>query len=880
VTNFNCANMRKFLLFLSLFISKVAFSQVSDNFSDGDFTQNPAWQPDISTNFVVANGQLQSNSTTASSNFNISTANTKALNCTWEFDCNLKFATSGTNYVDIYLISNVADLKSTNINGYFVRMGDTQDDVCSYKRSGITSSSVKLIDGRDGAVFSSSNNNFKFKISRESNGAFTLERDSTGTGNSFYTEGTVTDNTFITTTAFGFFIQQSTASFFQKHFFDNIVIADYVPDVTPPVFNSVSTTDGKAIKLTFNEAVNPTDAAIASHYNIAPGNITPTSVTASGAIVTLNLTTALAVGNYTVKVNSIKDIKGNTAASQSKGFTYKIPYTAVYNDIVINELLPDPSPEVGLPGAEFVELWNKSTEDIALAGFKYSDPSTTYTFSGDSIKAGQYIILCPIAEMDNFTKYGKVIGLSAWPTLNNASDNIKLLNQNGATIADLSYIDTWYKNSTKKNGGWTLELIDPLSTCKPSQNYSASINPDGGTPGKANSIYLSNKTTDPLLLVNAVFLSGDTISLTFNRGLDSLQATLPSHYSINNGAGAPNKVNPIAPSFSTVNLAYPQALTRNQNYTITVSGLTDCGSGVITSQTFNFPYPAVIAKNDVLINEVLFNPRPNGVDYVEVYNNSDKILDFKDLKIGTVNDTDSVTSVKVVSATSLPILPKTYWVISSNPDTVKTQYNTSNPNNFIKVSTMPSYSDDNGKVVILTIVGKDTTRIDQLNYDKKMHFSLLKDLNGVSLERSSFTQSTNAPGNFLSAAASLGYGTPADKNSQVSEDATITTEEISLVTPTFSPDNDGFEDILRIKYHFAQTNKVANVSIYSDQGRLIKKLVRNETLATEGQLIWDGLDDTNQKVKMGIYIIYVELFDLGGSVKKYKKTAVLAGKLD
>lgn len=160
-----------------------------------------------------------------------------------------------------------------------------------------------------------------------------------------------------------------------------------------------------------------------------------------------------------------------------------------------------------------------------------------------------------------------------------------------------------------------------------------------------------------------------------------------------------------------------------------------------------------------------------------------------------------------------------------------------------------------------------------------MHFALLKDLNGVSLERSSFNQPTNAVGNFRSAAASVGYATPGYKNSQSLENVS-SNEEITFASPTFSPDNDGYEDVLQILYNFPQPNYAANVTIYDDQGALIKKLIQNQTLATSGQWIWDGLDQTNQKAKTGIYIIYAELFDLNGNVKKYKKTAVLAGKFN
>lgn len=309
-----------------------------------------------------------------------------------------------------------------------------------------------------------------------------------------------------------------------------------------------------------------------------------------------------------------------------------------------------------------------------------------------------------------------------------------------------------------------------------------------------------------------------------------------------------------------------------------MSGLTDCGGNTLTTQTLSFVYPGLINVGDVIINEVLFNPKTGGVDFVEIYNKSDKILDFKDLKIATIFSTkDSVISSKNVSETTLLFQPKTYWVITSNPDTVKSQYTTSNPNNFIKISSMPSYPDDNGKVVILN---DKNIRLDQLNYDKKMHFALLKDVEGVSLERSSFTQPTNATGNFRSATSASGFATPADKNSQYLEDIVSEDSEISIPSPTFSPDNDGFEDILRIQYKFPVPSIVANVTIYNDQGRMVKKLIRNETLNAEGQWIWDGLDETGMKVKTGIYIFYFEILDLDGTVKKTKKTGVVASKFN
>src|SRR5690606_3204425 len=96
-------------------------------------------------------------------------------------------------------------------------------------------------------------------------------------------------------------------------------------------------------------------------------------------------------------------------------------------------------------------------------------------------------------------------------------------------------------------------------------------------------------------------------------------------------------------------------------------------------------------------------------------------------------------------------------------DNIKTEYFTSNPDNFIKLASLPGYSNDKGTVLI---VDEDSLRIDQLDYTEKMHFSLLKSVDGVSLERSFFNDDTNKPGNFRSAASTAGYATPGFKNSQ------------------------------------------------------------------------------------------------------------------
>ncbi len=649
-----------------------------------------------------------------------------------------------------------------------------------------------------------------------------------------------------------------------------------VSDITPPTLADFVLVGDNKIELTFNEAVGNLEASNLNNYKITPGNILPKTATVTGAVVTLDYNLAFETNNYTLSISNIKDTKGNTiTAPITKAFAYKKPYITKANDIVINEIFADPNPVVDLPEKEFIELWNTTTEEIALKGFKYGTATSTYTFDKEIIKPNEYLILCARADTNSFKPFGRTIGIT-FPALTNGGSQLRLVNPTGTTISSTNYSDTWYKDAVKKGGGYTLELIDPNSTCKPSQNYSASNSPTGGTPGKVNSIYLSNKITTPLLVNSAVFKDALTITLSFNRGLDSLQASLVTQYFVNNGVGNPTSINVIAPDFSVVDLVFGQSLAKNKSYTVNVKNVSDCGGNTITSQNVSFFLPGEVAKNDVLINEILYDPKGENEDFVELYNNSDKVLDFKDLYIASISSTkNEISSLKQISETSILFQPKTYWVISPDPDNIKSLYTVQNPTNFVKLTGMAAFVNTAGKVVVLN---KAKETIDSLSYNDKMHFQLIKDTEGVSLERSSFTQATNAIGNFKSAAASVGYATPTYKNSQFLENIE-TSEEVTLASETFSPDNDGFEDVLRILYKFDKPNYVANVTIYNSQGVIVKKLVKNQTLATTGELQWDGLDETGTlKLKTGIYIVYVELFNLDGDRKKFRKTAVLASK--
>ena len=281
----------------------------------------------------------------------------------------------------------------------------------------------------------------------------------------------------------------------------------------------------------------------------------------------------------------------------------------------------------------------------------------------------------------------------------------------------------------------------------------------------------------------------------------------------------------------------------------------------------------IISKGDILISEVLFNPRTGGVDFVEIYNHSNHEIDLKELQLANANAANEPANIKSVSTTKVMIAPGSYWVITTNQANIKQNYQAKFLLQFVQISSLPAFNNDKGSVILLS----NNQVLDRLDYNAKIHHPLIQDEDGVSLERVSFSLSTNDPDNFKSAAASAGFATPTYKNSQ---ERSGDESYARLLSKTFSPDGDNFEDMMTLEYQVAQPASLATANIYSDKGKLVKKLMKNQTIGTNGNLTWDGVDEQGQKAAIGIYIVLFDVFDLNGNTKRFKNTCVLAGRLN
>ncbi len=545
-------------------------------------------------------------------------------------------------------------------------------------------------------------------------------------------------------------------------------------------------------------------------------------------------------------------------------------------DVVIDELMADPTPQIGLPNNEWLELKNTTTAPINLQNWRIGDatgqsgPMPNFILQPDS-----FVIVCTGSAVAAMSAFGNTISVTSFPSLDNEGDQLFLRAANGRTIHAVSYTSGWYQNEVKKDGGWTLEMIDTKSPCAGSSNWKASISITGGTPGKKNSIDAINTDTNVPQLKRAYTTDNVTIILVYDEPVDSLTGATLANYSIDGGLSLLSAT-AIAPLFNQVQLKTSTSLLANIVYTITASNIKDCkGNTISTANKARVGLPVDAAAGEWIINEILFNPRSNAFDFVEFYNNSTKIFDASKLYIANRNSSGLVSSIKALSSTSYYIFPGDYIVETEDADNLAMQYLVKNPDNVLIISSPPSFSDDEGTVVALNFQG---TVVDEVKYKDDWHFKLIDDDEGVSLERIDPAGQSQNETNWHSAASTAGYGTPTYKNSQYKLLNAITAT-IAATPKVFSPDNDGRNDIATIQYEVAEPGFVANIIIFDAAGRAVRNLVRNGTLGLNGYWNWDGLDDKGNKLPVGTYIIFTEIFNLQGKKSSFKNTIVLARKL-
>lgn len=861
--------MTKFCLsIVAFFILFNVQAQFFDNFSDGDFTHNPSWQS-ASGDFIINNQlQLQSANTTANTTFQITTASTLAGKAQWDFWVRLDFNPSSANYVDVWLTSAMQELNHSGNEGYFVRLGSTDDNISLYKKSG-TGSPVRIIEGEKG-ILNASSSKMKIRVIRNEQNRWILLRNMTGEGDVWKSEGEITDHELSGSAHFGISVKQSTASFFQKHFFDDFDVKSLENVPTKLKVSSVKATGVHSVQITFDNPLNTASAQDILHYHVSnAGNPVSASLDAlDGRVVHLSFTEELKpeVKN-TIIINAVTDVYGNTVTDEMIDFYY---YKANRYDVVINEIFADPSPQIGLPLQKFIELKNTASFPINLINWQLKDGNNTAILSSVELLPDSFLIITTTTGLDSYRPYGNAIAVSGFPSLNLSGSRLALYDNAGVLIHAMQYDLTTYRNEVKKDGGFSLELINAKYGCGGVENWIASNDPTGGTPGRKNSVASADIPSSTINIVNAYLKASDTLIIRFDKTIDSASAVKKENYTLSDGLSI-SKIECALPFFDEVKITLANSTQSGKTYLVSINNITDCAGTSMGNKSARFGIASLPSAGDIVINEILSEPKTSGAEYIELYNKSSKIFDISNLYLANRNSSGTPSSLTKISPTPSSFFPGDYLLLTKDPQSTISDYPFADAKAIKKMNTMPSIPNDKSFVLILDQHGNI---LDEVNYDKSWHFPLIKDKKGVSLERIHFNGLSDKT-NFHSASKDVGFGTPGIKNSQNREESNASVE--FRVTPEiFSPDNDGTDDFLTISYAFSSPGFITNIKIFDAAGRLVRYLEKNSLSGLKGYYRWDGLDDKSQQLPQGIYMIYFESFDENGKKIVHKKNVVLA----
>ncbi|HIJ51802.1 MAG TPA: hypothetical protein HPP66_01455 [Planctomycetes bacterium] len=191
-------------------------------------------------------------------------------------------------------------------------------------------------------------------------------------------------------------------------------------------------------------------------------------------------------------------------------------------NVVINEIMYHPYHRLYNPyyepediRAEYIELFNRGTQLLSLAGWRITD-GVDFAFPNDvTIGAGQYLVVA--ADVNTFkAKYPDVTNVvGGWyGRLSNSGEAIELIDNMRVNVDHVRYADEgewavrelglldrghrgWIWSEDTDGDGKSLELVNPALPNEYGQNWAASVDNEG-TPGVVNSV--ADVDTAPLVV--------------------------------------------------------------------------------------------------------------------------------------------------------------------------------------------------------------------------------------------------------------------------------------------------------------------------------------------------------------------------------------------
>lgn len=851
-------------------------AQVVDAFSDGELAVDPAWTgtTDLFAVEVFEDGPaLHSRGPGAPDTLWLSTPSRAAFG-RWS----IRVAAPGVNWssangVRIYLLADTPTLPGA-VRGYFLQLGtNNADRLALYRQDGVATASNRVRLGQSAPLAGSLDTLTTIGVVRRPDGSWVVDLS----GREAFS---AIDSTYTDARAFGIWVKHATTTGGAYRFDD--VRVDPDADVHPPRLLSHTVVDAHLLRLTFDEALDPWTCR-PEHFDVAPDIGSPLLATCGAEReVDLRLPSALRRDvAYTLRIAGLADPAGNTL-HRVYSFWRDPPNDASLGDVVVNEFWAAPD-AVGL---EFVELYNRSSKRIDLGRMTLADGRrrpVALSPTGRLLLPDSFAVLAQSSALQARFPDVEALVLREWPSLNNGGDDLVLAYQ-GRTIDSVRYESDWLAASA------STERRDPGGPSNYGGNWAPSPAPAGATPGRRNAAYAPD-TTAP----RVVFLeqrTDTTLALT----LDEAVRPDTTHLVV--------KLDGVKRSARMVQTSEQRLLL----YTGPVGEARGVALGGLADPTGNRMPPTEVdlarapRTGELILNEIHFDPladpadgRPDQVEYVELYNASTHLLTLRDTYWTDAPDENG--RADTLRLTSLPVAlePGAYAVTypgsgdSSSPDAPLRRVYTRFPTIGTGLVLLPqpgtslrlgNTGDD------LRLHRSDGILLEHVTYTPNWHSPNLYTTRGTSLERLAVGEPVgpnraNDAALWTSSVDPEG-GTPGRANATSAPgaappEAARSGVTLSVAPRPFSPDGDGVDDVLSIRYAIGFQDALVRALVFDVRGRQVRTIEAVRFTGGQGQLLWNGFDDDGRALPVGVYIVLLEAVDLrNGGVARRKAALVLA----
>lgn len=541
--------------------------------------------------------------------------------------------------------------------------------------------------------------------------------------------------------------------------------------------------------------------------------------------------------------------------------------------VVINEVMANPSDELGLPNQEYIELYNNDEEAINLLDWTIENGTTKGRINDIVIPAKSYVLLCGKTHVTDFEGYEKVAYATPWPTLSNSNGRIVLRNTHSKVADYMEYDSKTLSDSHKKDGGWSMERVDTYNISNERSNWRMSEDMRGGTPSERNSVEETNiDTTAPQVLTITSSKDGKTLYVTTSEPMDTTVVAKSVKISGVETKVEMNTLDNVTLSKFAFSLSEP--ISAGRVYEVSGIEMEDLAGNKIENKAIRTAVASELrTDSEIVINEIMANATTATYDYVEIYNKGTETYDLRDVYFGMMKD-DELKSCNCITLYSRPIYPGDYIVICGDSLKHVEKYDDKHKEWVVENTKMGNLPTDGTFAIVL----RNGKVVDKVDYSAKMHSSLLSDVHDVALERIKTEAPTNDMTNWTSASEYCNYATPTAKNSQNRDEQEDIATEVEMRVRRFTPDGDGVDDEMVMAIRMGDGQWAATMKIYNATGEVVAVPYNNRPMPVSGEMRWNGRSDDGTMQGPGTYIVYVSAWQTGGRKKEYKKTCVIGVK--